>query len=125
MADLTDELINGSQQPGQSIGQTLGPMVTNEIEDFIVSAMELMDTKGILDESMSGQKGLDDSADLADPNADPRELMSMEEIELLVSKFEKTPPDFQEQIMQAMRAENPALEQRIRAAIRLVRGGAQ
>jgi hypothetical protein len=118
-------------QPGappagqQSIGSALGPLVSGPVDDFIVTLLSMMDDRGILNEAMSpAPPSIEQQVDDAEPiqEGDPLEYFSRAEIETLVAKFEATPPEFQQQIIQALQAEDPRAAQRIQAAIRMVRG---
>ena len=118
-------------QPGappagqQSIGSALGPLVSGPVDDFIVTLLSMMDERGILEDAMTpGAAAVEDQVDDLEPmqEGDPLEYFNLEEIELLTSKFEATPPEFQQQIIQNLEAEDPRAAQRIRAAIRMVRG---
>jgi len=118
------------QPAGQPAGQpsfreAFEPHVQDAVDDFVVTLLSMMDERGILEDAMTpGAAAVEDQVDDLEPmqEGDPLEYFNLEEIELLTSKFEATPPEFQQQIIQNLEAEDPRAAQRIRAAIRMVRG---
>lgn len=120
---LTEELLQGEQpqampEPGVS---SLRPLVTNEMEDFLMTLMELADSHGILDEAMSGEETIEDRIEAID--ADALQEFSQEEWVLLVGKFQKLPPEVQQQLLDLVRQEDPKLHARILAAVRMTSRG--
>ena len=90
--------------------------------DFITTLVELLESKGIdLDDAMSGS--IEDQADLAAGDADPLELLTQEELVLLVQKFNALDPDAQAQLEEAFIKElPPRFVRRLRAVQKYVGG---
>ena len=104
MATLEEDMLaqtapQQEQVSGQSLTPTadsLNPLVQGDpLGDFVQSLIGLVESKGLdIDEVMSGQESPEDQADaLSDP--DPMEMLSEQEIMLLVEKFMALPPDQQ------------------------------
>lgn len=115
----------GDRQTGTSaspIGDVMRQGVEDATGDFITTLVELLESKGIdLDDAMSGS--IEDQADLAAGDADPLELLTQEELVLLVQKFNALDPDAQAQLEEAFIKElPPRFVRRLRAVQKYVGG---
>lgn len=116
--------------PGQRVeGQNTSPIgsvmrqgVEDATGDFITTLVEMMESKGIdLDEAMTGS--VEDDMDLAAGDANPLELLTQEELVMLVKKFNALDPQAQGQLEEAfLRELPPKFIQRLRAVQRFVGG---
>jgi hypothetical protein len=121
--------VPGTQpQQGASLSPTadaMEPLVQGDpLTDFINSLIRVFESKGLdLNEVMSGEPSVEESADLQDPNVDPLELLSMEELTMLTKKFMAIPePQKSELVSQLREALPPHIAQRMEAVLRMVEG---
>jgi hypothetical protein len=122
--DLLNELLGqqGSADPQQQQPQLGGmrSLVQSPEEDFMVTLMEFLDGRNELDEAFSGSPSVEEELEDTTP-PDPLAVMSMEEIELLIQKFEAMSSEAQQAVLGELR-KDPVLYNQVMAAIRLVRG---
>ncbi len=100
---LAQSVPQAPQQQQQQLPDSMSPLSDtmsqlqsgDPLEDFITTLMRVVETKGLdMNEIMGQEDSTEDSADLAsDP--DPMEMLSEQEIMLLVEKFMALPPDQQ------------------------------
>lgn len=121
----------GAQAPqgGQqgSIRDTLGPLVQDPVEAFLVELTSIGQEAGILDQAFQ-EPTVEDEADLQDAQADPTEFLSEEQILKLVELFLAIPEEQRAEIENAIReAVPPRTAQRLEAAVRFAqqRGAGQ
>ena len=119
MASLKDQLLGVSEQ-GSSLGAQLQPLVSNELEDFLATLIDVGDKKGVLDEAFGKQSVEGRLSGVS--GQDPRQAMTRDDMEALMQKFEKLQPDVQQQLLQALKQEDPRAHQEIIAGIRMLRG---
>ena len=124
---LTEKLMNEGAAPQQGAApqsvSSLRPLVTNEMEDFLMTLIELADSHGVLDESMNpnGSDSIEERIESID--ADAMQEFSRDEWILLVGKFQKIPPEVQQQLLDLVKQEDPRLHARILSAIRMTSRG--
>lgn len=115
-----------SQAPGTQPEQSITPIsdvmqqgVQDATGDFITTFIRLIESKGIdLDEIMQGGQSVEDEADIAG-DFDPTELLSEEELIMLVQKFEALDPAVQAELEQQVSAQlGPRVMQRLKAVQR-------
>ena len=131
MAELPPELVPPAPvtQPGQE--QSLTPIsdvmqqgVEDATGDFITTLIRLMESKGFDLDDVMAEPSVEDQSDLADPNADPAELLTEEELIMLVQKFEALDPQVKQELEQQFIAQlHPRFVQRLRAVQRFVQSG--
>jgi hypothetical protein len=113
----------GQTDPQQNQQTQLGDLrslVQSPEEDFMMTLMEFLDGSDELDEAFSGGAAVEEELDDTTP-PDPLAAMSMEEIELLMQKFEAMPSEAQQSVLGELK-KDPVLYNQVMAAIRLVRG---
>jgi len=114
---LKDQLLGASDK---SLGGQLQPLVQNELDDFMVTLMDMGDKKGVLDEAF-GKASIEGR--LSDAGgSDPRQTMDREDMELLMQKFERLDPKVQQQLLSELQQQDPRAHAEIMAGIRLLRG---
>lgn len=128
MAELPPELAPVTQQElTDTNAQSLTPVsdvmaqgVQDATGDFITSMIQLLESKGIdLDDIM--KESVEDQSDLAEGDADPMELLTEEELIMLVEKFEALEPQVKQELEQAFISElDPKFVNRLRAVQRFV-----
>jgi len=124
---LTDQLIGPApQQEGQqpkSLADHLGPLAGDDpAAHFMLTLMDIADRKGILDDSFK-QPSIDDRLDLQDPQADPMEFLSREELTELVQKYMAIEEPRRTQIGDELKRQlPPQVGQRLDAVVRMVMG---
>jgi hypothetical protein len=131
MAELPPELAPSGPvtQPGQEqsmtpISDVMQQGVGDATGDFITTLIRLMESKGFDLDDVMAEPSVEDQSDLADPNADPAELLTEEELIMLVQKFEALDPQVKQQLEQQFIAQlHPKFVQRLRAVQRFVQGG--
>ena len=131
MAELPPELAPPAPvtQPGQE--QSLTPIsdvmqqgVEDATGDFITTLIRLMESKGFDLDDVMAEPSVEDQSDLADPNADPAELLTEEELIMLVQKFEALDPQTKQELEQQFITQlHPRFVQRLRAVQRFVQSG--
>ena len=133
MAELPPELAPSGPvtQPGQEqsmtpISDVMQQGVGDATGDFITTLIRLMESKGFDLDDVMAEPSIEDQSDLADPNADPAELLTEEELIMLVQKFEALDPQVKQQLEQQFIAQlHPRFVQRLRAVQRFVQGGSR
>lgn len=101
-----------------SIRDTLGPMVQDPVEAFLVELTSIGQEAGILDEAFQDPT-VEDQADEQDQQADPSEFLSEEQIMRLVELFLAIPEEQRAEIENAIREAVPLrTAQRLEAAVR-------
>ena len=126
---LTEELMQDgapATQDGAQAGiSSLRPLVTNEMEDFLLTLMEFADSRGALDDAMNpnAEATIEDRISAIDE--DIFEDLSRDELITLVSKFKKIPQEVQTQLLEMLKNEDPKLYSRVEAAIRMFDRGMQ
>ena len=133
MAELPPELAPSGPvtQPGQEqsmtpISDVMQQGVGDATGDFITTLIRLMESKGFDLDDVMAEPSIEDQSDLADPNADPAELLTEEELIMLVQKFEALDPQVKQQLEQQFVAQlHPRFVQRLRAVQRFVQGGSR
>ena len=131
MAELPPELAPSGPvtQPGQEqsmtpISDVMQQGVGDATGDFITTLIRLMESKGFDLDDVMAEPSIEDQSDLADPNADPAELLTEEELIMLVQKFEALDPQVKQQLEQQFIAQlHPRFVQRLRAVQRFVQSG--
>ena len=131
MAELPPELAPSGPvtQPGQEqsmtpISDVMQQGVGDATGDFITTLIRLMESKGFDLDDVMAEPSVEDQSDLADPNADPAELLTEEELIMLVQKFEALDPQIKQDLEQQFIAQlHPRFVQRLRAVQRFVQGG--
>ena len=131
MAELPPELVPPAPvtQPGQEqsmtpISDVMQQGVGDATGDFITTLIRLMESKGFDLDDVMAEPSIEDQSDLADPNADPAELLTEEELIMLVQKFEALEPQIKQQLEQEFIAKlHPRFVQRLRAVQRFVQSG--
>ena len=120
---LKEQLLGRSEQQGPSLVDQLKPMVNDPVSDFLVSFMDVADRKGVLDQAF-GPQTVADQADSVDQNADPMELLDINDLKLLVGKYLAIPEPMRSQIGNKIKSSMPPqVAQRLDAAVRLVQRG--
>lgn len=100
---------------------TMGPMVTNPAEDFLVTMMQIADNHGILDQAF-GPGSVEDQMDVAQA-PDPMQFLDREELMTLVTKFMAIPEPQRTEIANTLRQElPPQVSQRLDAVLRFSQG---
>ena len=131
MAELPPELGPAQAPVTQGQDQSLTPIsdvmqqgVEDATGDFITTLIRLMESKGFDLDDVMAEPSVEDQSDLADPNADPAELLTEEELIMLVQKFEALDPQIKQQLEQEFIAKlHPRFVQRLRAVQRFVQSG--
>ena len=131
MAELPPELAPSGPvtQPGQEqsmtpISDVMQQGVEDATGDFITTLIRLMESKGFDLDDVMAEPSVEDQSDLADPNADPAELLTEEELIMLVQKFEALDPQIKQDLEQQFITQlHPRFVQRLRAVQRFVQGG--
>ena len=131
MAELPPELAPPAPvtQPGQEqsmtpISDVMQQGVGDATGDFITTLIRLMESKGFDLDDVMAEPSVEDQSDLADPNADPAELLTEEELIMLVQKFEALDPQIKQDLEQQFITQlHPRFVQRLRAVQRFVQGG--
>ena len=131
MAELPPELAPSGPvtQPGQEqsmtpISDVMQQGVGDATGDFITTLIRLMESKGFDLDDVMAEPSVEDQSDLADPNADPAELLTEEELIMLVQKFEALDPQIKQELEQQFITQlHPRFVQRLRAVQRFVQGG--
>ena len=131
MAELPPELAPSGPvtQPGQEqsmtpISDVMQQGVEDATGDFITTLIRLMESKGFDLDDVMAEPSVEDQSDLADPNADPAELLTEEELIMLVQKFEALDPQIKQELEQQFITQlHPRFVQRLRAVQRFVQGG--
>jgi len=112
------------QQQGD-FRQNLSPMVTNEMEAFIVELLGVADDVGVIDDAF-GQPSIEDQADILDTSADPMQFLNEQQLTSLVQKFLAIPEPDRSNLEQTLRAElPPQISSRIDAVLRFVQQRSQ
>tara|TARA_R100001594_G_scaffold121202_1_gene156991 strand:+ start:937 stop:1410 length:474 start_codon:yes stop_codon:yes gene_type:complete len=89
------------------VSDAMQPGVQDEVGDFITSMVRLLESKGIELDDIGAPAGIEEQADLQDAQADPLELLTEEELIMLVEKFVALPPEVQAQLETAFREQLP------------------
>ena len=109
---------SGVPQAADNLRDQLSPMITNEMEDFVVELMAVADDLGVLD-SAFGQESVQDQADLQDAAADPMQFLNENQLIQLVTKFQAIPEPDRSKMEQLLRTElPPQVAQRLDAVLR-------
>ncbi len=113
------------EQPQQSLtpaADAMQPGVQDATGDFMTTLVRLVESKGLsLDDIMSEGTSVQEQSDLAQGDADPAELLTEEELVLLVEKFEALEPQVKQQIEQELISQlDPRFVERLRAVQRFV-----
>ena len=100
------------------------PGVQDEVGDFITSMVRLLESKGIDLDDIGKPASIEEQADAQDAQADPLELLTEEELIMLVEKFVALPPEVQAQLEEAFRQQlHPRMVNRLLAVKRFVLRG--
>ena len=108
------------------ISDAMQPGVQDQVGDFITSMVRLLESKGIDLDDIGRGPDVQEQADAQDAQADPLELLTEEELVMLVEKFISLPPEVQAQLETAFREQlHPRMVNRLLAVKRFVlsRGG--
>ena len=126
---LTQELMQdgapATQDGAQADISSLRPLVTNEMEDFLLTLMEFADSRGALDDAMNPNAEATVEDRISAIDEDIFEDLSRDELITLVSKFKKIPQEVQTQLLEMLKNEDPKLYSRVEAAIRMFDRGMQ
>ena len=116
------ELTDTNAQSLTPVSDVMAQGVQDATGDFITSMIQLLESKGIdLDDIM--KESTEDKADLAEGDVDPLQLLTEEELIMLVQKFEALEPQVKAQLEQAFIQElDPRFVKRLRAVQRFVQG---
>ena len=115
---------NVSTQSLTPISDTMQPGVQDEVGDFITSMVRLLESKGIDLDDIGKPASIEEQADAQDAQADPLELLTEEELIMLVEKFVALPPEVQAQLEEAFRQQlHPRMVNRLLAVKRFVLRG--
>lgn len=127
MAELPPELIEQApvqqEQPqAPTAGSAMRAGVQDSTGDFITFMVELLESKGIdIDEAFNPT--VEDQFDVVEGDSDPLQLLSEEEMIMLVEKFNALPPEVQAKLEEAFVKElPPRFIQRLRGVQRFVAG---
>lgn len=128
MTQLMEALLQGNNQTennnplsGQSasLSDQLKPMVTNPVEDFLVTMLQIADDKDVLDASFQ-EETVEDQMDVQE-NVDPLQFLDEQELVLLVTKYLAIPEPTRTQLGEQLRQElPPQVSQRLDAVLRFV-----
>jgi hypothetical protein len=110
----------GVPQAADNLRDQLAPMISNEMEDFVVELMAVADDLGVLDDAF-GEESIEDQADLQDAAADPMQFLNEQQLIQLVTKFQAIPEPDRSRMEQVLRTElPPQISQRLDAVLRFV-----
>jgi len=120
--------MDGAPQTVDNLRDQLSPMISNEMEDFMVEFLAVADDLGVLDGAF-GEESVEDQADLQDATADPMQFLSEQQLISLVTKFNAIPEPQRTELESILRAElPPQIVSRLDAVFRFVKqraGGQQ
>lgn len=113
-----------SAQTLTPVSDAMQPGVQDEVGDFITSMVRLLESKGIDLDDIGREASIEEQADAQDAQADPLELLTEEELIMLVEKFVALPPEVQAELEAAFREQlHPRMVNRLLAVKRFVLRG--
>ena len=113
---------------GPSIRETMTPLVETPADDFLNELLSIADELGMMDtmDPMGTQPSVGEEVDQLDTQANPLELLSREQLDILIQKFFAIPEPTRSEILTRIKAElPPQVGKRLDAIIRMVQGGGE
>jgi hypothetical protein len=123
MEDLQEQLtqqpqVTQEQAAPKSFASSLQPLVQSPTDDFVVSLLDLADKHDALDSAMMPDS-VEDQADVAG-DEDVRQFLQKDEMQMLLDKWSKVPPEFQQLLLTKLQEASPRVHKRVMAAMRML-----